>query len=145
MTEDEVMKVLGDLHMLHLVNEPNNIDDLIYSWLAFFSQDDARIIAKACYIYTKIRKNRFWPTPTDIEDLKLRATWLVEVEDEQLEQQKKLNALGGDHNNKLRIKQSTPGLPPSAPAISIAKKAETFCDLCELCDEKDQDRCPYDF
>ena len=78
MTEDEVTKVLGDLHMLHLVNEPNNIDDLIYSWLAFFIQDDAKVIAKACYIYTKIKKNRFWPTPGDIEDLKRRAQWLVE-------------------------------------------------------------------
>ena len=216
MTEDEVTKVLGDLHMLHLVNEPNNIDDLIYSWLAFFRDDDARVIAKACYIYTKIKKNRFWPTPGDIEDLKKRAQWLVEMEDEEhgmkhqlseviselyelnipgrppdpivvvnewysyfnsnsieqvrtavirylelsqvwpepsqisyflptVEEQKKLNALGGDHNNKLRIKQSTPGLPPRAPAISIAKKAETFCDLCELCDEKDQDKCPFDF
>ena len=83
MTEDEVTKVLGDLHMLHLVNEPNNIDDLIYSWLAFFRDDDARVIAKACYIYTKIRKNRFWPTPGDIEDLKRRAQWLVEMEDEE--------------------------------------------------------------
>lgn len=83
MTEDEVTKVLGDLHMLHLVNEPNNIDDLIYSWLAFFRDDDARVIAKACYIYTKIKKNRFWPIPGDTEDLKKRAQWLVEMEDEE--------------------------------------------------------------
>lgn len=140
MTEAEVTKVLGDLHMLHLVNEPNNIDDLIYTWLAFFHEDDARVIAKACYIYTKLRKNKFWPTPGDIEDLKLRASWLVEMEDE-----REAEALGGANNNKLTIKQSTPGLPPSAPAISIAEKAETFCDLCGLCDEKDQDRCPFDF
>ena len=32
MTEDEVTKVLGDLHMLHLANEPKNIDDLIRSF-----------------------------------------------------------------------------------------------------------------
>lgn len=90
MTEDEVTKVLGDLHMLHLVNEPNNIDDLIYSWLAFFSRDDARVIAKACYIYTKVKKNRFWPTPGDIEELKKRAQWLVEMEDEEIMKKKQL-------------------------------------------------------
>ena len=90
MTENEVTKVLGDLHMLHLVNEPGNIDDLIYSWLAFFSQDDARIISKACYIYTKLQKNRFWPTPGDIEALKTRAGWLLEMEDRETEKKRQL-------------------------------------------------------
>ena len=93
MTEDEVTKVLGDLHMLHLANEPKNIDDLIYSWLAFFREDDARVIAKACYIYTKIKKNRFWPTPGDIEDLKRRAQWLVEMEDEEIMKKQQLKAI----------------------------------------------------
>lgn len=140
MTEAEVTKVLGDLHMLHLVNEPNNIDDLIYSWLAFFGQDDVRIINKACYIYTKMRKNRYWPTPGDIEDLKLRAQWLVEIEDED---KKKLNALGGDTHNKQSMNQSTQ--PPSAPAISIAEKAQNFCQLCGLCEIGDQSLCPFDY
>lgn len=140
MTESEVIKVLADLHTLHLANEPKNVNDLVYTWLAFFHDDDARIINKACYMYTKIRKNRFWPTPGDIEALKTRAGWLVEMDS-----LKEAEALGGANNNKLTIKQSTPGLPPSAPAISIAEKAETFCDLCGLCDEKDQDRCPFDF
>ena len=138
MTEDEVTKVLGDLHTLHLVNEPNNIDDLIYSWLAFFSQDDARVIAKACYIYTKIRKNRFWPSPGDIEELKLRASWLVEMDDN-----KEAEALGGTAYTPNRIKQSH--LPPRAPAIRIAEQAQSFCDLCGLCDIRDQSRCPIDF
>lgn len=140
MTESEVIKVLADLHTLHLVNEPKNVNDLVYTWLAFFHDDDERIINKACYIYTKLRKNKFWPTPGDIEALKTRAGWLVEMDN-----MKEAEALGGANNNKLTIKQSTPGLPPSAPAISIAEKAETFCDLCGLCDEKDQDRCPFDF
>lgn len=142
MTEDEVTKVLGDLHTLHLVNEPNNIDDLIYSWLAFFSQDDARVIAKACYIYTKIRKNRFWPSPGDIEDLKMRAQWLVEMEEIE-----KLRALGGDDHNVPSIMNrsvNTPVQPPRAPVISIAEKAQTFCELCALCDIQDQTRCPCD-
>lgn len=142
MTEDEVTKVLGDLHMLHLANEPKNIDDLIYSWLAFFSQDDARVVAKACYIYTKIKKNRFWPTPGDIEDLKLRASWLVEME---LKQQKKLNALGGDPHTNKKINKQSNIQPPRAPAISIADKAQSFCDLCGLCDVQDQSKCPMDF
>lgn len=142
MTKEETIKILGDLHCLGLANEPKNHDDLVYSWMAFFHQDDFRVINKACYIYIKLRGNRFFPTPGDIESLKQRAKWLVEMEDEE---QKKLNALGGDHNNKLRIKQSTPGLPPSAPAISIAEKAETFCDLCGLCEIRDQEQCPCDF
>ena len=141
MTEDEVTKVLGDLHMLHLVNEPKNIDDLIYSWLAFFREDDARVIAKACYIYTKIKKNRFWPTPGDIEDLKLRASWLVEMDDN-----KAAEALGGDNNTikKLNTESHT---PPTAPALLIKPTPDTgtFCDICELCDIRDQAQCPCDF
>ena len=217
MTEDEVTKVLGDHHTLHLVNEPNNIDDLIYSWLAFFSQDDARVINKACYIYTKIKKNRFWPTPGDIEEHKKRAEWLVEMEEAEqekkrqlsevkrelhsvdllgepknlaeevnawfrwfnsnsieqvrtavmrhldtsgvwptpsqlsdllptVEEQKKLNALGGATHTiykKIKHKQSST-VPPRAPAISIADQAQTFCQLCGLCDIKDQSKCPMD-
>lgn len=138
MTEDEVTKVLGDLHMLHLVNEPKNSDDLIYSWLAFFREDDARVIAKACYIYTKIKKNRFWPTPTDIEDLKLRASWLVEMDDN-----KEAEALGGTAYNLTP--DSKAHKPPSAPAINIAEQAQSFCDLCGLCDVQDQSKCPMDF
>lgn len=138
MTEDEVTKVLGDLHMLHLANEPKNIDDLIYSWLAFFREDDVRVIAKACYIYTKIKKNRFWPTPGDIEDLKLRASWLVEMDDN-----KAAEALGGSPYRITAPDISIP--PPSAPAISIAELAQSFCDLCGLCDVRDQSQCPFDY
>ena len=149
MTEDEVTKVLGDLHMLHLVNEPNNIDDLIYSWLAFFHDDDARLINKACYIYTKLRKNRFWPTPGDIEDLKLRASWLLEMEDEELELQKKLNALGGEpHTDISLIKQKTKQ-PPRAPAIKIEpRKCELHSGDCtlldDLCDGPVDGKCPFE-
>lgn len=139
MTESEVIKVLADLHTLHLVNEPKDVNDLVYTWLAFFHDDDARIINKACYIYTKIKKKKFWPTPGDIEELKTRAAWLVEMDDN-----KEAEALGGD------IYNLTPDIikahkPPSAPAISIAEQAQSFCDLCGLCDEQDQTKCPMDF
>lgn len=140
MTEAEVIKVLADLHTLHLANEPKDVNDLVYTWLAFFHDDDARIINKACYIYTKLRKKRFWPTPGDIEDLKQRAVWLLEIDD-----RNEAEALGGANNNKLTIKQSTPGLPPSAPAINIADHRVYFCDLCGLCDSKDQSQCPFDY
>ena len=146
MTEDEVTKVLGDLHMLHLANEPKNIDDLIYSWLAFFREDDARVITKACYIYTKIKKNHFWPAPTDIEALKMRAQWLVEMDDEE---QKKLNALGGEtHTNKKLIKQSTMQ-PPRAPAIRIeSRKCALHTGDCilldDLCDGPVDGKCPFE-
>ncbi|MBR2390610.1 MAG: hypothetical protein IKA94_07430 [Mogibacterium sp.] len=160
MTEDEVTKVLGDLHMLHLANEPKNIDDLIYSWLAFFREDDARVIAKACYIYTKIKKKRFWPTPGDIEDLKQRAQWLIEMEDEMKQQlaileekQKKLNALGGarTHTNLIN-KQSTnhKTQPPRAPAIQIEeKRCELHSGSCvmmfsDMCDGPQDGKCLYE-
>ena len=159
MTEDEVTKVLGDLHMLHLANEPKNIDDLIYSWLAFFREDDARVIAKACYIYTKIKKKRFWPTPTDIEALKVRAQWLIEMEDETKQlmvllekQQKKLNALGGARTNSNLIKQSSnpKTQPPRAPAIQIEeKRCELHSGSCvmmfsDVCDGPQDGKCPYE-
>lgn len=143
MTEDEVTKVLGDLHMLHLANEPNNIDDLIYSWLAFFSQDDARVIAKACYIYTKMRKNKFWPTPGDIEDLKLRASWLVEMDDNEAAE-----ALGGDNNTIKKLNKQS-HTPPSAPAIRIeSRKCELHSGDCilldDLCDGPEDGKCPFE-
>lgn len=142
MTEDEVTKVLGDLHMLHLANEPKNIDDLIYSWLAFFRDDDAGIIAKACYIYTKIRKNRFWPTPGDIEELTTRAAWLVELDDF-----KEAEALGGS-TYKL-TPDITAHKPPSAPAIKIeSRKCELHSGSCilldDLCDGPEDSKCPFE-
>ena len=138
MTESEVIKVLADLHTLHLVNEPKAMNDLVYTWLAFFHDDDARIINKACYIYTKIKKKRFWPTPGDIEELKKRAAWLVEMDDN-----KEAEALGGS----TYIPNSTNPihLPPRAPAINIAEQAQSFCNLCGLCDIRDQSQCPIDF
>lgn len=214
MTDTEIKLILQELHGAGLANEPKDPAATIKIWLDFFGGDDFRVIGKATGMHLK--KSHYWPTPADIEKLKTKARWLVEMEDEEhgmkhqlseviselyelnipgrppdpivvvnewysyfnsnsieqvrtavmrylelsqvwpepsqisyflptVEEQKKLNALGGGHNNKLRIKQSTPGLPPRAPAISIAKKAETFCDLCGLCDEKDQDKCPFDF
>lgn len=138
MTESEVIKVLSDLHMLHLANEPKNVNDLVYTWLAFFHNDDAKVITKACYIYTKIRKSRFWPSPGDIEDLKERAVWLVEMDDN-----KEAEALGGAAYNLTPDNKAHK--PPSAPAISIAEQAESFCELCGLCDIRDQSQCPMDF
>lgn len=150
MTEDEVTKVLGDLHMLHLANEPKNIDDLIYSWLAFFREDDARVIAKACYIYTKIKKNHFWPAPTDIEALKMRAQWLIEIEDREL-MNTRLNALGGARTHTNLIKQSNHKTqPPRAPAIQIKeKRCELHSGSCvmmfsDMCDGPEEGKCPFE-
>ena len=126
MTEQEVIKLLGDLHRLGLANEPKNHDDLVYAWLAFFGNDEARVINKACYIYTKIRKNHFWPAPGDIEALKKRAQWLVEMDDEE---QKKLNALGGarTHTNLINKQSNHKTQPPRAPARRIKQR-----DICSF-------------
>lgn len=139
MTESEVIKVLADLHTLHLVNEPKDVNDLVYTWLAFFHEDDARVIAKACYIYTKMRKNKFWPTPGDIEELKTRASWLVEMDDNEAAE-----ALGGPPY-KITAPDIDQFSPPSAPAISIADHRVYFCDMCGLCDVRDQSQCPFDY
>lgn len=155
MTESEVIKVLADLHTLHLANEPKDVNDLVYAWLAFFHDDDARIINKACYIYTKIRKNHFWPAPGDIEALKMRAQWLIEIEDEmkQLEEkQKKLNALGGarTHTNLINKQSNHKTQPPRAPAIKIKeKRCELHSGSCvmmfsDMCDGPQDGKCPYE-
>ena len=138
-TEDEEIRkkkdlsvVVRELHECNLIGEPENLAEEVNTWYRWFNSNSIEQVRTAVIRYLEL--SQVWPEPSQI------SYFLPTVEE-----QKKLNALGGDHNSKLRIKQSTPGLPPRAPTISIAKKAETFCDLCGLCDEKDQDKCPFDF
>lgn len=126
MTQDEIIDLFEELHGAGLANAPKDATAAVKLWRDFFGGDDARVIGKAVWIHMK--NSKFWPTPNDIERVKQKASWLVEMEGWKLleERQKLLQ-------------------PPTAPKIDIRESAETFCDICGLCDEKDQDKCPFDF
>lgn len=81
MTELEVVELLQELKGAGLANEPKDPEATVKIWLDFFGGDDFRVIGKAVGLHLK--KSHFWPTPGDIEDLKKRAQWLVEMEDEE--------------------------------------------------------------
>lgn len=147
MTDTEIKLILQELHGAGLANEPKDPTATIAIWRDFFGGEDSRIIGKAVWIH--LRKSHFWPTPSDLLKYMQRAVWLVEMEDEELAEQKKLNALGGANNNKLRTKQSTPGLPPRAPAISIeSRKCVLHSGDCilldDLCDGPVDGKCPFE-
>ena len=126
MTNDEIIDLFEEMHGAGLANAPKDATAAVKLWRDFFGGEDPRVIGKAVWIH--MMHSKFWPTPSDIIRLKQRAEWLVEMDQQKLleEQQKLLQ-------------------PPKAPEVDILSKAETFCDLCGLCDEKDQDRCPFDF
>lgn len=139
MTDPEIMLILQELHGAGLVNEPKDPQATLSIWRDFFGGDDASVIGKAVWIH--LRKSKFWPTPADLLKYMQRAKWLVEMEEEE---QKKLNALGGEtHTYPQSMNQSTQ--PPRAPAINIAEKAQDFCQLCGLCEIRDQSKCPFDY
>lgn len=218
MTDTEIKLILQELHGAGLANEPKDPKSTIKVWLDFFGGDDFRVIGKAVGMHLK--KSHFWPTPGDIEELKRRAQWLVEMEAEEqrkkhqlseviselhelnligepedlieevntwyswfnsnsieqvrtavmrylelsqvwpepsqisyflptVEEQKKLNALGGEpHTNKKLIKQSTMQ-PQRAPAIRIeSRKCELHTGDCilldDLCDGPVDGKCPFE-
>lgn len=139
MTDPEIMFILQELHGAGLANEPKDPQATLSIWRDFFGGDDVRVIGKTVWLH--LRKSKFWPTPSDLLKNKQRAQWLIEMEDED---KKKLNALGGEtHTYPQSMNQSTQ--PPRAPAINIAEKAQDFCQLCGLCEIKDQSKCPYDY
>lgn len=145
MTDIEIINLLEELHGAGLANEPRDTAQTVRIWRDFFGGDDARVIGKAVYILLKIKKTHFWPTPGDVESVKTRAEWLIDMEDEQLRDQQR-NAIGGDNNTikKLNTESHT---PPTAPALFIKPTPDTgtICDICELCNTRDQDHCPYDY
>lgn len=88
MTPEQITKLLSDLHDEHLANEPTDIESQLRSWFMYFKDDDPRLIYKACYIYIRIKRNKFYPHPSEIEQLKGRAKWLLEIEDQEKERKK---------------------------------------------------------
>lgn len=89
MTPEEITKLLSDLHDEHLVNEPTDIESQLRNWFMYFRDDEARLIYKACYIYIRFKHNKFYPHPSEIEQLKKRAGWLLEIDDREKEEEAK--------------------------------------------------------
>ena len=142
MTEVEVIELLQELHRLGLANEPKNHEELVYSWLMFFKDDDPEVINKACYMYVRLDGNHFWPAPGDIEKKKTKAAWLVEIDREK----RRSEAVGASQ----KIESEHTNFPyqrglqsPTAPVLQIRPK--TTCEICGLCEEQDHDKCPCDF
>lgn len=88
MTPEQITKLLSDLHDEHLVNEPTDIESQLRNWFMYFKDDEAKLIYKACYIYLRIKHNKFYPHPSEIDQLKKRAVWLLEIEDRERERKK---------------------------------------------------------
>ena len=81
MTELEVVELLQELKGAGLANEPKDPEATVKIWLDFFGGDDFRVIGKAVGMHLK--KSHYWPAPADVEKLKTKARWLVEMEDEE--------------------------------------------------------------
>lgn len=138
MTEVEVVELLQELHRWGLANEPKNYDEIAYSWFMCFKDDDPEVIYKACYMYVKLDGNQFWPAPGAIDKKKTRAAWLVEIDREK----RRSEAVGA--SKKIESEHTnSPYQPPTAPVVHIRPK--TTCEICGLCEEQDQDKCPCDF
>lgn len=127
MTRTEVITLLSNLHKAGLANEPKDNKGLVESWSACFADDDPRIIYKACYIYIKIRHNRFFPSSGDIEALKLRATWLVEMDEEEAERKK-------IEEKKVYIETKEEKCPMQANCVLYH----------DLCNGPERNVCPYE-
>ena len=126
MTENEIIDLCEEMHGAGLGNAPKDAAAAVKVWRDFFGGDDPRVIGKAVWIH--MRRSQFWPTPKDVERLKRRAEWVLEIEQrEYLEARQKMLE------------------PPTAPELSVKDNVENFCDLCRLCDERDQANCPCDF
>lgn len=120
MTEAEIIDLFEEMAGAGLANAPKDPAAAVKVWRDFFGGDDARIIGRAVGLH--LDRSKFWPTPSDINSLKVRAQWILEIEDNQRRQ-----AL----------------LPPKAPELLI-NPSSSFCDLCGLCDIRDQSKCPCD-
>lgn len=144
MTDPEIMFILQELHGAGLANEPKDPQATLSIWRDFFGGDDARVIGKAVWIH--LRKSKFWPTPADLLKYMQRAKWLVEMEAEKMRQQQRNAIGGGDYNNpKQECPQEKIQMPPMAPAVHIGDQVESFCQLCGLCEIRDQSQCLFDF
>lgn len=119
MTEAEIIDLFEEMAGAGLANAPKDPAAAVKVWRDFFGGDDARIIGRAVGLH--LDRSKFWPTPSDINSLKVRAQWVLEIE---------------DNERRQRL------LPPK---VDILERVKSLCDICELCEERDHEKCPYDF
>lgn len=130
MTRQETATLLSELHKAGLANEPKDSKGLLDSWAMCFADDEYRVILKACYIYVKIRHNRFFPTPSEIEALKQRAIWLLEIDDREAEEKRR--------RTLTTEKKYIPGGEEHCPMVKTC-----FLYL-DLCDGPENNKCPFE-
>lgn len=132
MTRTEVITLLSKLHKVGLANEPKDNKGLVESWLDCFSYDDPHVVYKACYIYIKIKHNKFFPTPQDIDALLPRAKMLCEMDEDKRRE---------DSRVKL-----------DATKVKLIEAGGEKCPLHEgecalyhdLCNGPEDNKCPFD-
>lgn len=120
MTHDEVIDLLEELFNAYPNNPIKDADGTIRTWEREFGSDDASTIYKAARHH--MNTNRYFPNVADIR--------------------KSINK-GQMLYGEVQIKQQPVIEAPQAPKKLIPKEI-TFCDLCGLCDIKDQKMCPCD-
>lgn len=130
MTPQEVTSLLSDLHDEGLINEPTDIESQLKTWFLYFKNDEARVIYKACYIYIHIRHNKFFPHPSQIEELKQRAIWLLEIDDREAEEKRR--------RTLTTEKKYIPGGEEHCPMVKTC-----FLYL-DLCDGPENNKCPFE-
>ena len=138
--KDEMMRqlsiLLTKLHRLKLEGEPGDLLTEVIEWYKWFNSNTIEQVKTALARYLEL--SQVWPEPSQI------SYFLPTVEE-----QKKLNALGGDpHTDISLIKQKTKQ-PPRAPAIKIEpRKCELHTGECtlldDLCDGPVDGKCPYE-
>ena len=130
MTRQEVITLLSKLHKTGLANEPKDNKGLVESWSECFAADDSRVVYKACYIYIKIKHNKFFPTPQDIDALMTRARWLVELDNN------KSNDVAGNIGSSVKLIEARE---------EKCLLHEGVCALYhDLCNGPENNKCPFE-
>lgn len=116
MTRKQIIELLGILEDAYPNIKFKNPEGTVTTWEMAFGSEDAEKVYKAARYH--ISKSPFFPTVADIKKAIPKGQLLFSEQD------------------RLKI-------APTAPMKKIDPNA-TFCDLCELCDIRNQTYCPFD-
>lgn len=120
MTREEIIMLLKYIRNQYPEKKNINAKEMVDSWEAEFSSYPADVIYKAARHH--INTSVYFPKIPDIKKSINKGQMLYG--EDQIEQQPVIE-------------------PPQAPKKLIPVTV-TFCDMCGLCDIKDQDKCPCD-
>lgn len=138
----ELGNLIEELKACGLIGLPDDFEQELHDWYRIFNSISADQIRTAINRYLKY--SNIWPSTIQLSML------LPTVEE-----QKKLNALNipgklirrseaVGASKKIESEHTNyPYQPPTAPVVQIRTK--TTCEICGLCEEQDQDKCPCDF